>query len=1017
MGKLNKLLKYVALASIVSTSVFGSYSSAWAKNDAVPVQQSNSMVQTISNNVYQGLLHKLGDRIPSPDKKEDQKERKEILVKYKEESKADNIKKNLKNKLKLTKLEVKKKTRTTKTEILGIDDKDDVDGILAELKKDSNVLYAQQNYKLYTNGLPSDQRFNEQWGLLNNGQIVSGQSGTLGIDIHAVDAWNVTTGNPAVLVGVLDTGIDINHNDLKNNIYINTREIPGNGIDDDGNGYIDDVTGFDFVNNDSTVFDGSGSDTHGTHVAGIIAASANNEGISGVAPNVKLLPLKFIQGSYGYTSDAIEAIEYARSMGVKLVNCSWGGAEYNPALRDAMETSGMLFVNASGNNGADVGIAPIYPAGFNLSNALSITAVDNKGNLASFSNYGNTVDIAAPGVNILSTLPSNGYGLMTGTSMATPFVTGTAALLYSSNPNLSAQEVKAKLKGNATNLPQLAGKTTSGSIVNAYGALTGNTQPPSTSPPTIPPSVPTTGEPLTTYPFNFTSSIEGAGSVVTKFTLPDTALPYEKVQLIVNEKDKKNAVFNSYINVGQREVNLGQLPADTNFTFNVKIVRSDAVDSYVGQFIINLKSNPETNKPTAARPMMTVYKSPFNITLSVAQAVYMNAPSTQSVSNSVYSHVYTKERSTLSDTTILANRYEVESNDSFNLADIIVDDDDNYGVIGSSSDIDYYKVMFSSNGNANFYLGGIPYGRDYDLKLYDDTYQEIRSSSNSGNADEMISNYPVQANRWYYVRVNGYNGSYDSSSYYHLRAKNYATISNGDVFEPNDSFSQATYRESNSTTYANIHVSSDEDYYSINTVTRSNFTATLSNIPAGADYDLKLYNSSQALITSSSSGGNANEGFAPILDPGTYYIKVHPYSGYSSSNYKLDFTTNPILYAPQVSLTAPSNWSTYTMGQAITIAATGVNTHHMAAFVKGPTDTDYQWLTNQNGTNFSYDYSPAVAGTYSILVKGRNAEDGTPSSTLVESSVSTVTIVSSPTLVFDSVTFEKQSPQPANTTL
>ena len=249
--------------------------------------------------------------------------KKEIIVKYKDESKKDKVKQALKGKLS-SKIAVKKNYSKNKIELLEIDSTSNVEQIINELKSDPNVRYAQPNYKLNISEMPSDTRFPEQWGLYNNGQTVAGLTGIVGTDIHALDAWSITKGNPSTVVGVLDTGVDINHPDLKNNIFTNEKEIPFNGIDDDGNGYIDDVNGYDFANNDNTVYDGKDVDKHGTQVAGIIGASANSEGVRGVAPNVKILPLKFINGSFGYTSDAIEAIEYAKnlySLGNNLSNC------------------------------------------------------------------------------------------------------------------------------------------------------------------------------------------------------------------------------------------------------------------------------------------------------------------------------------------------------------------------------------------------------------------------------------------------------------------------------------------------------------------------------------------------------------------------------------------------------------------------------------------------------------------------------------------------------------------------
>ena len=403
-------------------------------------------------------------------------EKTEILVKYKNSVNQDKVKTNLKNKTKLKKLNLKKKYVKNKIDLLEIDAKDSISQVVEELKKDPNVLYAQPNYKLDIMSAPSDPMFEHQWGLQNKGQETEGQPGRSGVDINALNAWNLTQGSSTVVVGLLDTGVDITHNDLKDNIFVNTKEIPGNGIDDDNNGYIDDVNGWDFVNSDKTVYDDATLDFHGTHVAGIIAAKANSEGISGTAPKVKVLPLKFINGNWGYTCDAIDAIEYAMKMGVKIINCSFGGTDDNFALKDTMANSGILFVCAAGNRGADVAVSPVYPACFDIPNVLSVASIDSKGVLSPYSSYGSKIHVAAPGVNILSTTPGNTFDYFTGTSAAVPFVTGIAALLQSYVPNLTITQISQRIKENVVACTNLNGKISAGGRVDAYAALT-NTKP------------------------------------------------------------------------------------------------------------------------------------------------------------------------------------------------------------------------------------------------------------------------------------------------------------------------------------------------------------------------------------------------------------------------------------------------------------------------------------------------------------------------------------------------------------
>ncbi|MGF1538075.1 MAG: S8 family peptidase, partial [Elainellaceae cyanobacterium] len=311
--------------------------------------------------------------------------------------------------------------------------------------------------------------FRRLWGLENLGQT----GGVVDADIDAPEAWAVSTGQD-VVVGVIDTGIDYTHPDLVENIWTNPGEIPDNGIDDDGNGYVDDYYGYDFANNDSDPWDDNG---HGTHVAGTIAASGSNQlGSVGVAPNAQVMALKFLdENSSGSTFNAIRAIEYAMVMGADLTNNSWGGSGYSQALQDAIAATayvGQVFVAAAGNAGIDIDSEPEYPASYDLDNIISVGASDASDQLASFSNYGATsVDIAAPGVGIYSTLPGGDYGFLSGSSMATPHVTGVAALVLSAYPNLPPEELKAILLESADLRPGLINTVASERRLNAPQAL------------------------------------------------------------------------------------------------------------------------------------------------------------------------------------------------------------------------------------------------------------------------------------------------------------------------------------------------------------------------------------------------------------------------------------------------------------------------------------------------------------------------------------------------------------------
>ncbi|NBD22990.1 S8 family serine peptidase [Paenibacillus glycinis] len=300
----------------------------------------------------------------------------------------------------------------------------DASSVLSELKSDPNVEYAEPDVKVRMASVPNDPLFPNQWGLHNVGQIIDGPvKGLPGFDINALKAWEISKGGSDVVVAVLDTGVDISHPDLKANIWRNAGEIPDNGIDDDGDGFADDVNGWDFYNNDRTVFDASQGDYHGTAVAGVIAASANNGiGISGVARNVKVLPLKVLgPDGTGYASDVIRAIQYADRAGARIANLSWTTDTYSRALKDAIEASPMLFAVSAGNEVKDdntltspknLDLFPEYPASYGSPNLVSVASVAADGSFAYFSNYGpKTVDLAAPGFAVLSTSPTRNIGL------------------------------------------------------------------------------------------------------------------------------------------------------------------------------------------------------------------------------------------------------------------------------------------------------------------------------------------------------------------------------------------------------------------------------------------------------------------------------------------------------------------------------------------------------------------------------------------------------------------------------
>lgn len=305
-------------------------------------------------------------------------------------------------------------------------------------------------YDLGGSSNPNDTYFSNQWGIPN---------------VNTSTAWNNMSDGNGVTVGVIDTGIDYSHSDLTENIAYNFNEIPNNGVDDDSNGKVDDYYGWNFYNNNSTVFNSSNNadnNGHGTINAGIIAASGNNStGVIGVAHNAKILPLRccgdLMLGFY--IDGVISSIQYGITRNVKVFNMSFS-CDYSLALQNAISAaSSALFVCSANNNGIDLNTYNSYPASFNLSNMIIAANLQSDGSLYSSSNYGTSIDIiGAPGTNIYSTMPNNSYGYMTGTSQAAPFISGLAALIYGRHPSYTPQQVKQAIFNNYTSVPTLSGK-------------------------------------------------------------------------------------------------------------------------------------------------------------------------------------------------------------------------------------------------------------------------------------------------------------------------------------------------------------------------------------------------------------------------------------------------------------------------------------------------------------------------------------------------------------------------------
>lgn len=426
---------------------------------------------------------------------------------------------------------IKKRFRSIKADHIKFPAILKVEEALKIYRANPDVEYAGPNYIVRKATVPNDPYFSLQWGLYNTGQAITGDKGKItgvaDMDIGAPEAWDIITGSSTITVAVIDSGVDYNHPDLAANIWTNQGEIPGNGTDDDGNGFVDDARGWNFADSidnsdppdkdyndpgDISKPDPMDTDTdgHGTHVAGIIGAVGNNSaGIGGVNWGIKIMPLKFLdsQGN-GSVADVISAIEYAVSMGAKIINASYtypefclhlGPEEVSLAERDAIraaQDAGILFVAAAGNDGCNNDNSPVYPASHDfpfidaqgdlheaLNNIISVAAFNQKGELPSWSNYGaKSVHLAAPGENIFSTIRTDitgkasglkGYGYLSGTSMSAPFVAGTAGLIWSNNPTYTYTDVMNAILNSVVPGPPFSGKTASGGRLSAFSALTG----------------------------------------------------------------------------------------------------------------------------------------------------------------------------------------------------------------------------------------------------------------------------------------------------------------------------------------------------------------------------------------------------------------------------------------------------------------------------------------------------------------------------------------------------------------
>lgn len=425
---------------------------------------------------------------------------------------------------------------TPRTELVKLDGSKSVAEAVATLRADPDVRTAEPNYRVTSTLASNDPQYTggSLWGMYGDATTPSNQYGS-----QAGEAWAVgRTGSANTYVVVVDEGIDVSHPDLVDNIWTNPFD-PVNGIDDDGNGFVDDVHGWDFVNNDNSVYD-AGGDSHGTHVSGTIGGvGGNGVGVAGVNWDVTIISGKFLGSGGGSTADAVRALDYATALktrhGLNIVatSNSWGGGGFSQSLLDAINRggdAGILFVAAAGNSNSNNDASGNYPSNYQCTRTaagadrgwdcvVAVAAIGSGGERASFSSYGaTTVDLGAPGVGVVSTTPGNTYSTYSGTSMATPHVSGAVALCASTNPALTAPQIRSALLSTTVATPSMTGTTVTGGRLDV-GSLIATCQP--------------AGAPVTGAPSGLTATALDDTSVRLNWVDGSTGESFQEVQRAV----------------------------------------------------------------------------------------------------------------------------------------------------------------------------------------------------------------------------------------------------------------------------------------------------------------------------------------------------------------------------------------------------------------------------------------------------------------------------------------------------
>jgi subtilisin family serine protease len=341
------------------------------------------------------------------------------------------------------------------------------ESLIKQFKSNPGVLYAELDVQIKPDFTPNDPRFNTEWHHHNTGQT----GGTNDADLDSPEAWDNIAGLPDVVVAVCDDGVDRTHEDLASVLWVNTNETPGNNIDDDNNGFIDDINGWDFASNDNNPNPVGGS--HGTHVAGITGGAWNNgKGVAGCGPNIKIMAMRHYAGQASWMSDLAKSIDYAWKNGADVITVSYNVDGWNSTLLSAIQRAGtadVVYLNSAGNNGQQN--PPRQQMRTQADNLIFVAATDDTDSKAGFSNWGSLVEVGAPGVDIMSTLPGNTYGNSSGTSMATPLAAGVVAMIRAKNPNFTARQTLDHLLDTSDQVANLANFITGGKRVNLLNAL------------------------------------------------------------------------------------------------------------------------------------------------------------------------------------------------------------------------------------------------------------------------------------------------------------------------------------------------------------------------------------------------------------------------------------------------------------------------------------------------------------------------------------------------------------------